>query len=129
MLKVRHMLMNFGLIEALTNLIKNAIEHSNENGRIEIIARQNIFGSEIFIRDYGPGISKQDRAHIFERFYRGDNAAENSIGIGLALAKQLIQLQNGEILVQSTTKADLKLNRSETTTGTTFHVKFYHRVI
>ena len=120
---------SFWLTEALTNIIKNCIEHSSNNARIQIKAQRNAFFSEIILRDYGTGILKQDLPHIFERFYRGENAAENSIGIGLALSKQLIQLQNGEIVVESVTAEDFLSQPNSKPTGTTFKIKFYSKII
>ncbi len=88
-------------IEALTNIIKNSIEHSKDNERIEINYSENNVYIIIEIKDYGSGISKKDIKHIFERFYKSENSKEDSIGIGLALAKRIIEEDNGVILVTS----------------------------
>ncbi len=101
-------------VEALTNLLKNAIDHSKENSKIVISFEENAVYSMIRIRDFGEGIAKKDLPHIFERFYKGENASSNSVGIGLALAKTIIEEDSGTIQVDSNTK------------GTTFTVKYFH---
>ena len=87
-------------IEAITNIIKNAIEHSKDNSSIIIIDNNRVY-SKIEVIDFGDGISKRDIKHIFERFYKGENATSNSIGIGLALAKTIIEEDKGTIAVES----------------------------
>ena len=100
-------------LEALTNIIKNAIEHSNENGTIHIDVENNILFVKIKIRDEGEGINKKDIKHIFDRFYKAKKSSENSIGIGLSLAKTIIEQENGYI------KVDSEVDR-----GTTFEIKY-----
>lgn len=100
-------------LEALTNIVKNCIEHTPENKNIYIRYEENNFYTKIVIRDEGTGIDKQDVKHIFERFYKGKNASENSIGIGLALAKSIIEKDNGYII------CDSKIGE-----GTSFEIKY-----
>lgn len=88
-------------IEAITNIIKNAIEHSKDNSNIVINIDNNRVYSKIEVIDFGDGISERDIKHIFERFYKGENATSNSIGIGLALAKTIIEEDKGTIAVES----------------------------
>lgn len=88
-------------IEAITNIIKNAIEHSKDNSSIIINIDNNRVYSKIEVIDFGEGISKRDIKHIFERFYKGENATSNSIGLGLALAKTIIEEDKGSIAVES----------------------------
>lgn len=88
-------------IEAITNIIKNAIEHSKDNSSIIINIDNNRVYSKIEVIDFGDGISKRDIKHIFERFYKGENVTSNSIGIGLALAKTIIEEDKGTIAVES----------------------------
>ncbi len=88
-------------LEAITNIVKNCIEHTPENKNIYISFEENSFYTKIDIQDEGDGIPKQDINHIFERFYKGKNSSDNSIGIGLALAKTIIEKQNGFIKVNS----------------------------
>lgn len=100
-------------IEALTNIIKNAIEHSKNNSNIIINIKNNNVYSMIEVIDFGEGIAKKDIKHIFERFYRCKNTKTDSIGIGLALAKTIIEEDKGTISVES--------NKLETK----FIVKYY----
>ena len=88
-------------IEAITNLLKNAIEHSNEHKKVVITVDSNNVYSIIEIKDFGQGIAEKDLPHIFERFYKGENSTSESIGIGLALAKTIIEQDNGNISVDS----------------------------
>ena len=88
-------------IEAITNILKNCIEHSKENTPIDIKYNNNSVYSYITITDYGEGISKEDLPHIFERFYRGKNSSNESIGIGLSLSKTIIESNNGIVSVES----------------------------
>lgn len=100
-------------LEALTNIVKNCIEHTVENKNIYINWEENNFYTKIAIKDEGVGIDKKDVKHIFERFYKGKNSSENSVGIGLALAKSIIEKDNGYIICVS------ELGR-----GTTFEIKY-----
>ena len=88
-------------VEAFSNIIKNCIEHSRDNSNIFIEADENNAYSQIIIRDNGSGIDKEDLPHIFERFYKGKNSSNESCGIGLALAKSIIEKSNGDINVES----------------------------
>ena len=88
-------------IEALTNIIKNAIEHSKNNSNIIINIKNNNVYSMIEVIDFGEGIAKKDIKHIFERFYRCKNTKTDSIGIGLALSKTIIEEDKGTISVES----------------------------
>lgn len=88
-------------IEALTNIIKNAIEHSKNNSNIIINIENNNVYSMIEVIDFGEGIAKKDIKHIFERFYKCKNTKTDSIGIGLALAKTIIEEDKGIISVES----------------------------
>ncbi len=83
-------------MEAVMNLMKNCMEH-NRGGTVRCSYGQNPLYTEILIWDAGEGFAKEDLPHLFERFYRGKNAGEGGIGIGLALSKELIERQNGII--------------------------------
>lgn len=89
------------MIEALSNIVKNCMEHTREGGTIQIEYEETCFYTIIIIKDNGEGIAKEDLPHIFERFYKGKNSSSDSVGIGLALAKQIITLQKGVITVES----------------------------
>ena len=88
-------------IEAVTNIIKNAVDHSKDDSNIIINVDDNRVYHMIEIIDNGSGISNKDIKHIFERFYKGENATSDSVGIGLALAKTIIEEDNGIISVDS----------------------------
>ena len=103
------------LTEAIENIIKNCIEHSNEYSKIVVNASQNSIYTQIEIIDSGRGISKEDLPKIFDKFYKGKGASNNSFGIGLSLAKSIIENQNGEIQVES-----------EEGKGTKFFIKLYN---
>lgn len=100
-------------IEALTNILKNSIEHSYENNKVLIESSENNAYVKITIKDFGTGIAKEDINHIFERFYKGKDSDYDSIGIGLALSKSIIEKQNGKISVESSDD------------GTTFIIKYF----
>ena len=99
--------------EAITNIIKNAIEHNKKNGKITIKYEENVLFTKITIIDEGQGIDKEDLKHIFERFYKAQNSSDNSVGIGLSLAKNIIEKNNGMINC-----------KSEIGNGTEFIVKY-----
>lgn len=88
-------------VEAITNILKNCIEHSYENRKIYINYNQNNMYTELKIEDNGTGIDAKDLPHIFERFYKGKNSSSDSVGIGLALSKSIIESNNGYIQVDS----------------------------
>ena len=78
-------------VEALINILKNCVEHTAEGGEISIMFSENILFTEITISDNGKGIPKEDLPYIFKRFYKGKNASEDSVGIGLAMAYSITQ--------------------------------------
>ena len=100
-------------VEAITNILKNAIDHSKENSEIHISYNQNNVYSSISILNEGE-IDKEDLPYIFERFYKGKNASKDSIGIGLALSKTIIEKEGGTISVHSSNNK------------TNFIIKYYH---
>lgn len=100
-------------LEALTNIIKNCVEHSFDGGKIKIEAESNSVFTKLIITDEGEGIEKNDLNRIFERFYKSAKSSENSIGIGLALAKTIIEKERGYIKVES-----------EVGKGTKFEIKY-----
>jgi signal transduction histidine kinase len=99
--------------EALTNILKNAIEHSQPKSNIYIIVENTSIFLKIKIKDEGQGIAQKDLKHIFERFYKAKNCNEDSIGIGLSLAKTIIEQNNGYIKATS-----------EVGKGTLFEIKY-----
>ena len=103
--------------EALGNILKNCMEHTPENGKISIAVNQNPLFTQIDVEDTGSGFDPKDIPHLFERFYKGSNASQNSYGIGLALARTVITAQDGTIQA---------MNRDN---GARFVIKFYSQVI
>ena len=101
-------------LEAITNIVKNCIEHTGMGKNIYIEIKNSELYIELNISDEGTGISEKDLKHIFERFYKGENSSENSFGIGLSLAKTILEKQNATI------KCFSKLGE-----GTTFKIRFY----
>ncbi|MGY3778046.1 sensor histidine kinase [Isobaculum melis] len=101
-------------VEALVNVLKNAIEHVSQKGHVSIQCTKNPLHIELIIADDGEGIPANDIPHLFERFYRGENAKPDSVGIGLAMSKSILQHQQATIEVTS-----------EIGKGTTFLIKFY----
>ena len=99
--------------EAISNVLKNSIEHSPQGSTIEITTKDTNVFTDIYIRDHGTGIDESDIKHIFERFYKAKNAKSDSIGIGLSLTKSIIEKENGSISVTS--------NKN----GTTFRIRYY----
>ena len=103
------------LAEAISNIVKNAVEHTEEGGDINIDVHKGSLITKIYIKDNGPGISEELQKKVFERFYKGENSTNpTSIGIGLSLAKSIIEEQNGEIKL-----------KSEKGMGTTFIISFF----
>lgn len=99
--------------EAFINIVKNCIEHTNENGKLDFDYRMNPLYTEIIIKDNGNGFDKEDLKNIFKRFYRGKNSGEG-IGIGLSIAKAIIEMQNGFITAENSPKG-----------GAMFNIRFY----
>ena len=101
-------------VEALTNIIKNAVEYSPENSKVFVKMQKNQAYVSVIIQDSGSGMDEEEQKHIFERFYKGKNASSDSVGIGLALAKAIVEADRGRISVKSGSN------------GTEFIVKYYH---
>lgn len=105
-------------VEAIQNIIKNCIEHMDDGGELSVsMVDTNIF-TQFTVRDTGCGIAVEDIPYIFERFYKGKNAGKDSVGIGLALSKSIIEGEQGEITVESAEGV-----------GTKFLIKFYKTLI
>lgn len=105
-------------VEAIQNIIKNCLEHSRDGGELEITSRSTNIFYELVIADNGCGIAKKDLPHIFERFYHGENSSQDSVGIGLALSKEILSSQNAGIEVTS--------REGE---GSRFIIKFYKSIV
>ncbi len=105
-------------VEAIKNIVKNCIEHMGQGGTLEISTSQTAIYNMIEIKDNGSGIAKEDLPYIFNRFYHGKNAPPDSVGIGLALSKAIVQNEKGEITVKSGEGA-----------GSAFTIKFFKSVV
>ena len=103
-------------VEALTNILKNAIEYSYNDNKVILECNDNNLYAEFRIKDFGKGMSVEDTINIFKRFYKGKNANadKDSIGIGLSLSKAIIEKDNGQIVVESKKEK-----------GTTFIIKYF----
>ena len=102
-------------VEAITNILKNAIEYSYEGNDVIIECDDNNLYTEIKIKDFGKGMDEEDTLNIFRRFYKGKNANNDSVGIGLSLSKKIIEKDNGIIVVESSKEI-----------GTTFIIKYMY---
>lgn len=102
-------------IEAILNVVKNAVEHTPHGGTITLTLSRNELYTALIVADTGSGIAKEDIPHLFKRFYRGKQASESSVGIGLAMSYHILQAQKGVIEVHN----GLQL-------GAVFTLKWYH---
>lgn len=92
------------LLQAITNLIKNAIEYNNTDGKVTIESTQQDQHAIITIVDTGSGIPQEDLSKVFDRFYRVDKSRSRSkggSGLGLPIAKLIIELHGGSISIKS----------------------------
>ena len=106
--------------EAITNIVKNAVEHAESEVRIGFY-RYEMY-AEITVQNDGETISDEDKKHIFTRFYSGSGQPADSIGIGLSLAEAIVRHDNGYILVEDC-KKDV-LNEKNECSGTRFVVRY-----
>lgn len=101
-------------VEALTNILKNAVDYSFNDSIIIVEVDKNNTYTQIKIKDFGKGMSEDETINIFKRFYKGKNSSSDSNGIGLSLAKAIIEKDNGRVVVNSL--------KGE---GTTFSIKYF----
>lgn len=104
--------------EAVGNIVKNCVEHMSDGGRLALSSQSTAIYTSIIIEDDGCGIAPDDLPHIFERFYHGKGADKDSVGIGLALAREIATRHHGEILANS-----------EVGVGSRFEIRFYKTVV
>ena len=105
-------------VEAVSNIVKNCLEHTNDGGKIIISSDSTNLYNKLIISDNGCGIAEEDLPHIFERFYHGKNSSKESVGIGLALAKTVFEKENASVSVES-----------EQGIGSVFEIRFYKSVV
>lgn len=101
-------------VEAITNILKNAVEHSVSGDFVSVVCSQNKILTKVVIKSNSV-IDHEDLPNIFKRFYKGRNASVDSVGIGLALSKTIIEKDNGKVYVNSSLKD-----------GTVFTIKYYN---
>jgi len=90
--------------QVLTNLIDNAIRHTQQNGMVKVIVDSKDNGIIVHVQDNGSGIPEEDLPFVFERFYKADKArtrGKSGTGLGLAIAKNIVDAHNGHISVKS----------------------------
>jgi len=102
-------------VEALTNILKNAVEYSYDDNKVLIECEDNNLYTQIKIKDFGKGMDQEDVTNIFKRFYKGKEANKDSIGIGLSLSKTIIEKDKGVVIVESKKEQ-----------GTTFIIKYFY---
>ena len=105
-------------VEAISNIVKNCLEHTNDGGKITIASDSTNLYNKLTISDNGCGIAEEDLPHIFERFYHGKNSSKDCVGIGLALAKTVFEKENASVTVES-----------EQGRGSVFEIRFYKSVV
>lgn len=101
-------------MEAVMNLMKNCMEHTARQGTVYAAYEQNPLYTQVRIWDTGTGFAKEDLPRLFERFYRGKNEKGGGIGIGLSIAKEIIESQNGTITAENLPDG-----------GACFEIRFY----
>jgi signal transduction histidine kinase len=98
-------IVDLGLLErVLENLLSNAIRHTPPGGRVAMWIQEDFSRIAICVKDTGKGIPAADLPHIFDRYYRGTNTgktSEQGAGLGLAIAKRIMELHGGEIVAAS----------------------------
>jgi len=104
--------------EAISNLIRNAAEHTPPGGRIRVTGEDSPLFAAITVKDDGPGFSDRELPHLFERFFKGENASPGSVGIGLALCREIVMAQGGTVTAENAPGG-----------GACFTVKLYKSVV
>ncbi|MBV5337385.1 MAG: ATP-binding protein, partial [Deltaproteobacteria bacterium] len=102
--------------QVLTNILDNALRYTPEGGHVDISTKQNGDQIEITIQDSGDGVTAEDAAHLFDRFYRADESRTRDSerdaggsGLGLAIAKSIVEMHMGKIWAESETGKGLKV--------------------
>ena len=89
------------MIQALDNIVDNAIKYSTTEKHLAVSARANGKSITLTVRDRGTGIARKDLSRVFERFYRGGNVTVSGSGLGLPIAKRIVESHGGRIEVRS----------------------------
>ena len=93
-----------GLFEAIGNVIKNACEHTKDDGKIDVIIEDSEQSTIVTVSDNGGGVETQELSKIFNRFHRTKKAKPQSAGIGLAITKAIVEKHHGTISAENTEK-------------------------
>ena len=104
--------------KAVGNIVKNCMEHMEDGGHLYVETKDYSLYQSLILRDDGCGIEKDELPHIFKRFYNGKREKKDSVGIGLALSKAIVEKEEGKILV-----------KSEVGKGTEFEIRFYKMIV
>lgn len=91
-------------IQIMTNLVNNALKYTASGGQVKLGVKKEKQDVSFLVEDTGPGISKEDLPHVFERFYRGDKSRDRKtggVGIGLSIVQALVQAHKGDIVLES----------------------------
>ena len=90
------------MIQALDNIVDNAIKYSTTEKHLAVTGTATAHSVTLTIRDRGTGIAHKDLSRVFERFYRGGNVTVSGSGLGLPIAKRIVECHGGRIDVRST---------------------------
>lgn len=104
--------------EALSNILKNCMEHTPIGGAVSVTASETALFTKLVVEDNGPGFARADIPYLFDRFYKGNGASNDSVGIGLALSRSIIAAQNGTITAANAPDS-----------GARFTIRFYKSII
>jgi len=88
----------YAIADALRNLVENAVVHSPPNGEVTVSTSAD---GRLQVADQGPGVPEEDRAHIFERFWRGRRAPSHGAGLGLSIVAEIMKAHGGNVTVES----------------------------
>ena len=89
------------LNEAVSNIVKNACEHTPENGQIRAKIENGDESVTLTLKDDGGGVPPADLPHLFERFYKAKNASPDSTGLGLAITKEIVAKHHGTVTAEN----------------------------
>ena len=93
------------IMAAIRNVINNALKYSYENSVVDVVLKKRDGAVELMVRDYGRGMSEEEKKHIFDRFYRADKARNSEgFGLGLSITARIMEIHSGTITVESEEK-------------------------
>ena len=90
--------------EAVSNIVKNACEHTPEDGRIQASIEDGDESVTLILEDNGGGVPASELPHLFERFYKAKNASPDSTGLGLAITKEIVSKHHGTVTAENAEK-------------------------